>query len=494
MQDAIPQFPFTVLSLSGSLYNLAVYTCSFMDHDFTILLACVVVLCSPNVLLILERLTRSFPAACIHMLPAEVIALVFAMLLSNFTAGTKSYGQMRGLLAHVCARWRVILFAEQTLWQDITVSVHTRPEIIDFLLARAPTIPLNLCITLQRRAHHSAATTLKPFVEEFPRCRSIRIKILDQLCLHLLAANLRGLRFHSLEYLHLTCTDTHVAILIPVFEVSRSLNQLRSLCLRRIAFSWDAASTFISLTTLVLRDIPSQFAPDWSFWSTIAAVAVSLKNLCVRHTACLLMPINPGRLDFPRLTHLDLAFGTEPSSIYDVIAVVFAPSLTHLALSVERPSSAACLLSYVDMLQNVTNLVLDISHADEIEEDVVHHFLARLPSVQSLELLGSETEILRAMSVPNPLCTNDNNISGFVCPLLRTLIVDYESPTVVKEFMVARAGVSERMKEVFFCEELTEEDQEDDFEWLDDRLRVILNSPDRQDHWISEDEFIHLFR
>lgn len=407
------------------------------------------------------------------------------MVLGKYWRNKFRYTKNRFILAHVCSQWRAVVFADQALWNSMDVTVDTPTNRVEFYLARIPSTQIDLRLKLHRGGVNSVATTVTYFLHTLRRCRSLWIKIMDAQSLHLVAANISDVSFDNLRILHLQCAAPQKQLLVPIVAVSSPLDQVRSLRLRRVWFKWDVASTLTSLTTLVLRDIYIQFAPEWCFWDTITTTSPLLERLSIRHVGCRDIPPTPRTLSLAHLSHMDLAFGTTTQSMFRLIAAIYAPSLTHLNFAAESSASLISMSTFPDMLQNVKEITLRI---DDVDIHDMHRFLTLTPRVHFLDLLDNESTILDSMCIPRKPIVGDYGTGEFVCPALEVLAVEDEQPSSIKAFMEARIAVANNMKLVLFRLGLGEEKYDEDFDWIEERVRVGLGKEFVHPYWLTDEE------
>ncbi|KAJ3550566.1 hypothetical protein NM688_g5041 [Phlebia brevispora] len=123
------------------------------------------------------RLDYEIKKLCIHLntlapifsLPPELLGAVFYNYATDLKRARNSYPWMH--LLHVCHHWREVAFSTPMLWTMIRT---IKPEIVNFQLAHAATMPLTVTIPndLSCDAYHDGI--LERLLLELPRIRKLR--------------------------------------------------------------------------------------------------------------------------------------------------------------------------------------------------------------------------------------------------------------------------------------------------------------------------------
>jgi hypothetical protein len=336
-------------------------------------------------------------------------------------------------------------------------------------------------LKLYRNGLHSSFSTVAAISDILSQCRRLSLVINDAQSLHIVADTLVRIHLDAIEVLSIVNNGSSRTLASSrMVDTSYNFSKLRSLRLIRIWFNWDLVSTFSSLTTLVLRDIHAQFSPSWSMWLTIQRVCTGLEKLCLADVCCSNIPSKPSTLQFGRITDIHIVLSSDHPTAYALVASLDIPAVMNIIFQTDDDSTLLCLIEHDGMLDQVTNLVLDLFEVSSVP--IVHALFIRMPNLVSLDVLSSDICVLDGLFTP----FDSSSFDMLVCPYLTHLIVDDETPRDVRRFMERRSRSVEPLKTVIFHSEV---DFDTHFHWLDNRVEVLTGIPFVEPEWIAGEAF-----
>ncbi|TCD71685.1 hypothetical protein EIP91_005451 [Steccherinum ochraceum] len=308
------------------------------------------------------KIKRNYGCAKINRLPDELLERVFRVLLEE---GRGSAGCIP--ITHVCGRWRKIALSSPALWTSVVVDGITHPDVLQTLLSRSQTLPLDVSLSTLTYpwAVHEATAIIIPAMNMLPRTRRLSMTIHRPF--YNLFESLSPTTIPLLEHFEVELESTEDELVFPFLASSRPL--LRTITTERGNLGLLA---FASPNVTVFRFSMSRIDP-------------SARHLLI--PALLRMPnlqaLSLQRLDdMIRLPHTFIEHAVPEES------VVSLPHLRHLHLS-GRVVDIIWMLGYLTY-PSTTNVDLDFLYeARGLTRDVLDNWGNKLSQV--LDTLASNT-------------------------------------------------------------------------------------------------------
>lgn len=212
--------------------------------------------------------------------------------------------------------------------------------------------------------------------------------------------------------------------------------KLRTLRLDRAIIEWNQPSTFATITTLIINNIATPYAPSSPQMMAALRACVRLERLSVRGTHFPLDVDEAPVVDFviPPLVELDLQINGY-LEVAEFFALCNLPNLRRISFHVSSISDIFCAVRCRSLFVSAVDIVIssDQSFAE---------FLFRFPW-ERVHLLSIFQMFLRVEKLD--LCNAGPHFfpsmldgAGSVCPLLREIIVSQPMLSHVKQFLSDR--------------------------------------------------------
>jgi hypothetical protein len=424
------------------------------------------------------------PSSVIALVPYELWAFIFGMVLPPFAASPSRHSRARRELENVCQAWRVVLRSSPLLWTGVRFDYSHHPDYIKSILDFSRPHPVDFSLKISHTVRFPADVFCLAIQRAMNRARVADFEVQDLSSLKRVSLLLRHIPFTSLQklVLHYTAPFPNRRMRsYPQILMHSPLDDLRILVLRRVAFAWIPRHSFRSLTCLVLMDL--LVYPSWAEYSCLAQSATSLARLCIRNVGCVALTTDPEeRLVFPSLEQLDLTFGSDPTTTR-VARNMSAPILEHVRFHGRSPLHFISFALCHGLLDTVKKLTLSGMCNDGFTS---HFIFLSVPFLESLEILNFDDCVLSSILIADNVVMNRDEAITSACPLLNTLTVSHATPSEIREFMERRQDCGSAIRRVDFrggafqwLYDAT------DLAWVGSRAYVGSLPRYRDDSWIS---------
>ncbi|KAJ6448548.1 hypothetical protein C8R47DRAFT_1230480 [Mycena vitilis] len=422
-----------------------------------------------------------------HKLPPEALSLVFEYALEEIPRhGTGRYFRELLLLCRVCHYWRVVARSAALFWCDFDISSNDNPDFVGYLLALSRSCPLRLRIAASSWPIPQSpdSRVIQAVLPHLSRAHSLVIMCATRTSGQEIYLALREALFGQVTSLQLD-VDPDLPILWLNHTSMDSMHQLRTLRLRHAAVSWGLSAMLSRLHTLVLRDLDSSAGPEWKHWEAICESSPSIQRVCLRNIGCVDVPINPQRLTLTLVTHLDLFFGVEESTLTKLVAAFHLPMLCSLTVGARSAASLATIFPAIirhGKTNGIHRLALRLQTAEFAD---LYSLFVSAPRLRQLYTARFRSD----SNVVDALCTPLPQTHAVVCPDLRSLVVSNAHPQELRRLVQYRHGASDNLREVMFRNALPEGSYyTGTLVWLRSRVALHAHAPPFET-WAWEEEY-----
>ncbi|KAJ6520777.1 hypothetical protein DFH09DRAFT_1098196 [Mycena vulgaris] len=270
---------------------------------------------------------------------------------------------------------------------------------------------------------------------------------------------------------------------MSMVDIPASLLYVHSIRLRGVWLCWDRCRTFRSLRILCIDNVAAEFAPGWTAWEAMAEAAPEMERLSLRNTGCIIFPRAGHPITFPHLTHFDIVIGAD-KSLASLVSRFLTPKLSTLSITLKNTDQLRFISPLTTSMPTVRKLTLAVQ---KINTDQLHQFFVRLSSLDFLDVLRSDSAVLKALCRESDLPTIP---SPMPCPSLSVLVISGANPVRVRAFIEARSSGSAagQMKHLLFRQGFPVGDvYESDLEWLSSKYSVGASISYEIPDWIIRD-------
>ncbi|KAJ7658673.1 hypothetical protein DFH06DRAFT_1130963 [Mycena polygramma] len=406
-----------------------------------------------------------------HKLPVELLSLVLEDTVKDLSRIATRGHYFRTLLrlCRVCHRWRSVARSTALFWSHLDIGSHDNPDFVSYLLDISGSSPLRLRITLTSTPKWPSQAVIQAVLPHIPRARWLSIICATRASRHEVYLALRDVAL-QVTSLHLDVVP-HDAML--VIHPAGSMHQLRALRLRQVGVPWGLLSR---LHTIVLRDIDIDSAPKWHEWEALSESSPAIERVCLRNIGCSDVPLNPRPLTFAQVTHLDLFFGRDESTLTKLTAALHLPMLSSLKVVADSVNIVPAIISH-----GKTNVLLNLAlRLGKAEVSDFHSLFVSAPLLQHLHASDSEDNLVSALCIPKyPTSTS------IVCPALRSLRVTNVRPVQLKTFVEHRHTASDMFHQLMFKNGMPKGSYyESTLTWLQSRVVMSAHGPPFETAWV----------
>ena len=284
-----------------------------------------------------SQLARRNALAPISVLPPEILARVFHLLVFEDPAcfGERNLGWIRS--THVCRYWREVALDDSSLWATIW-GASTNTDLISEMLARAKNAPMDIHLCLGAR---SGPEVLRMFPPHLSHTRELRLQSMSSTTL--CPDNVRGIynrEAPALEHFELRCSVTS-PITFRELEGAALFKgrapRLRTFSLSQVVIPWSLLprGQLTQLTIRLFHELLTPYAPPYGDPNQLIDLLVDCPGLEIlvldRCLPFQLSQIPHGRtIHLPHLSLLSLVGSS--SRITNLMKMLKTPSSTRLHL------------------------------------------------------------------------------------------------------------------------------------------------------------------
>ena len=284
-----------------------------------------------------SQLARCNALAPISVLPPEILARVFHLLVFEDPAcfGERNLGWIR--VTHVCRYWREVALDDSSLWATIW-GASTNTELISEMMARAKNAPMDIHLCLVDR---SGPEVLRMFPPHLSHTRELRLQSLSSTTL--CSDNVRGIYSReapALEHFELRCS-VNSPITFRELEGAALFKgrapRLRTFSLSQVVIPWSLLprGQLTQLTIRLFQELPIPYAPPYGDLNQLIDLLVNCPGLEILVLdRCL--PFQLSQIPYGQTIHLPhlslLSLVGSSSRITNLMKMLGIPSSTRLHL------------------------------------------------------------------------------------------------------------------------------------------------------------------
>jgi hypothetical protein len=278
-----------------------------------------------------SQLARRNTLVPISLLPPEVLARVFHLLVLNDTLGPIT-------ATHVCRFWRQVALDDSSLWAKIS-SIMINPKLFSEMLVRAKNAPLDIHICLRSR---SGREVLRIFPPHLSHTRTLRLYSLSSTTLH--PDSVEGIYSREAQALEHFELRGSVRSTITFRELEGAAlfkgraPRLRTLCLSQVLIPWSLIprGQLTQLSIRLFEELPTPSSPLYGDLNQL----IDLLDNCPGLELLILercLPSQLPRISYGQTIHLPhlsrLCLGGSSSRITNLMKMLKLPSSTRLHLN-----------------------------------------------------------------------------------------------------------------------------------------------------------------
>ncbi|KAF8215301.1 hypothetical protein K438DRAFT_1749353 [Mycena galopus ATCC 62051] len=309
----------------------------------------------------------------------------------------------------VCKTWMYVVIGCSELWTSCVLEPFQSYEEFTLWSGRTKDRPVDVWVVLRMRWNAAdgnravdevAVDDILEFLREAgPRTRSLGVYFNQNAHFTRFLTELQTISFPVLRRLCVVNDRAYIPPYLDTFSRAAILpvKAVETLRLSSFVLPWQPSQSYASLKSLVLSSLQSFGQPDAIALYGVFAAAQRLEIFSVDNVRCSGDCVGVRPLVCPQLKIVHLALEDEP--IARLVALLRAPLLSELSVSIPSQLSMRLLLQCAEFMQHATTLTIQ-SHYDGMDQ--VKRLYASVPQVTVLDLSKSKGCFCAAISMRKP--------------------------------------------------------------------------------------------
>ncbi|KAJ7511764.1 hypothetical protein B0H11DRAFT_1899297 [Mycena galericulata] len=390
----------------------------------------------------------------ITSIPVELTSYFLVLAVFGGSTDYWSIVVTRRAIMATSPEWLEIVNSSAGLWGDLMVAPNVHVDCLSDSLRRSGSRPLRVHLSFRMEdlvQYHGRTTDTIPTTSlldcrmsiiavHSPRWESLHIET-DRTnvmqYLHHLFANLEVplLRSISAVYFHHSQPDDSIIDhpLAPIDWFKHHAPRLEALALQSISLLWSGLPAFSSIRHLTLFHIPEQYHPTFGQYKALIESSPVLEYLASRGVGCADMHLirQESSIVSRSIRTLDFEFNSDVTMGLLVPFFIF-PGLRRVALHLSSSSDILYALGCADLFASATYLEMSGSMVANLAHLQVFDMFRRLTW---LDLSRAGMTVFSHLVDASVLRRQADGLT-LVMPCLRTLVLAYESPALIRHFVV----------------------------------------------------------